>query len=410
MRNEPAILLLATLLAAQATAQERPDWQAQVREQVAAKQFRAALLQVDQRLAAAPEDLEARGWRARLLGWSNRMAEAEVEYRKILEMRPGDADVLLGLADVVAWQGRYEEALTILDRAQLPEAQRAEAAMRRGRWLRALDRREESRAAFQEALRLDPSSGEAQAGLRSLEPEPRHELRLGGDFDHFAFAQDAQSITLRLHSRWGERWGTGVAGNFQHRFGSEAGRFLADVTYRPTKTGALTIGGGAGRDEGVIPKREAFFAYSHGFQFEPRGFVRGVEAGYHQQWFWYRAARILALTPGVVLYLPRDWSWALGVTAARSRFPGTPAEWRPSGSTRLNFPLPGRLHGSLFFGVGTENFAQVDQIGRFSARTYGGGLRWQMASRQELAGHLFYQDRSQGRTQTGFGMSYAVRF
>ena len=193
-------------------------------------------------------------------------------------------------------------------------------------------------------------------------------------------------------------------------FGQDAGRFLGSVAYHFTRTDALTIGGAAADDEGVIPKGEAFFEYSHGWRIERQGFVRGVEAGHHQHWFWFRQARILALTPSVVLYLPRDWSWSLAVTTARSHFPATVAEWRPSGSTRLNFPLARRLSGHVFFAVGTENFAQTDQIGRFSARTYGGGLRFQITSRQEVSGYVFYQDRSQGRTQTGFGFSYALRF
>jgi hypothetical protein len=63
-----------------------------------------------------------------------------------------------------------------------------------------------------------------------------------------------------------------------------------------------------------------------------------------------------------------------------------------------------------FFAAGTENFARVDQVGRFSARTWGGGGRWNFDSRQDLTFYAGYQDRSQGRTQTSFGMSYGFRF
>jgi len=53
--------------------------------------------------------------------------------------------------------------------------------------------------------------------------------------------------------------------------------------------------------------------------------------------------------------------------------------------TRLGFPITRwderRLGGNVFYAVGTENFAQVDQIGRFSSHTYGGGLRFQLTAR-----------------------------
>jgi hypothetical protein len=69
-----------------------------------------------------------------------------------------------------------------------------------------------------------------------------------------------------------------------------------------------------------------------------------------------------------------------------------------------------RLTGNTFFAAGTEDFARADQLGRFSARTWGGGARWAVAPRQELSGYAAYQDRSQGRTQRSFGWSYAIRF
>src|SRR5713226_3246515 len=62
-----------------ALAQQQADWQQQVREQVAAQQWSAAIEIADRRLAAVPTDLEARGWRARLLAWSGHWQEAEAE-------------------------------------------------------------------------------------------------------------------------------------------------------------------------------------------------------------------------------------------------------------------------------------------------------------------------------------------
>jgi hypothetical protein len=99
------------------------------------------------------------------------------------------------------------------------------------------------------------------------------------------------------------------------------------------------------------------------------------------------------------------------VVAARSSFPVVGIEWQPSGSTRLSFPLRSeRLRGSVAFAVGTENFAKADQVGRFSARTFAAGLKYQINARQDVGGHVAFQDRSQQRTQTSVGFTYGIRF
>ena len=117
------------------------------------------------------------------------------------------------------------------------------------------------------------------------------------------------------------------------------------------------------------------------------------------------------LAPAAIFYLPRDWMWSLTVVAARSSFPIVGAQWQPSGNTRLSFPLRSeRLRGNISFGVGTENFAKVEEVGRFSARTFAGGLKYQINARQDVGGYVAYQARSQQRTQTSVGFSYGIRF
>jgi tetratricopeptide (TPR) repeat protein len=319
-------------------------------------------------------------------------------------------DILLGLADVLRWQRRLEESLACLDRARELEPQRAEVHSRRGRVLNEMGRRDAARAAYERALALDPANTDARAGLDATAPEPRHELRVSSDFDAFDFAEDAQSVTATLRLQLGSRWTSLAGGNFQQRFGQDVGRFLGSVSFRATRRDTFTVGGVAGRDAGVVSKGEAFFEYGRGVRVSESGAVRGLELGYRQQWLWFREARVLALTPSVLVYLPRDWTWSLNVAIARSHFPGTPAEWSPSGTTRLSFPLHGGLSGNVFFAVGTENFAQADQVGRFSARTWGGGARWRITRRHEVSAYVFRQNRSQQRNETGFGFSYGFRF
>lgn len=408
------LLLAAAWMTVPTWGQAAPeDWHQQVRARVAAQDLQAALGIVEKRLADAPDDAEAIGWRARILAWSGRWTEAEADYRRALEASPRDVDLLAGLADVLAWQSRWDESLAVLERARAVDPGRADVMLRRGRVLRAIGRESEARSSFRQVLILDPDSVEARHALEPrFEPDVRlrHEFRIGHDIDRYNFTDDSHSVTASLRSRVSERWTSVVAGNFQRRFGQDVSRFNSSLTYRLSPRDALTAGGGTGRHEGVVPRGEVFLEYGRGIPLSATSPVRGVELSVRQHWLWFRDARVVAVTPSALFYLPRDWTWSLGVTAARSRFPGLEAEWSPSGTTRLGFPLHRRLRGEVFFAVGTENFAQLDQVGRFSARTWGASVRYRISPRQEVTFYGLYQDRSRERTQNSFGWSYAFRF
>jgi tetratricopeptide (TPR) repeat protein len=404
------LVVLSTALPGRAQLQPA-DWQGSIRELVSSKRTEQALRLSEQWLAAAPNDLEARGWHARLLAWLNRWGESEAEYRRVLESAPTDVDILLGLADVLTWQKRPLDALEILERACALDPRRADSQVRRGRLLQSIGRTRDARSAFRQALDSDASSADAKAGLDSLREEGRHEIRIGTDVDLFNFTENAGAVVAGLRSRLSRRWTTIVSGTQYRRFGEYATRLSSNASYRLGPNHTLTAGSAIARHRGIIPKSEAYFEYGHGFPAASSlGPIRGVEALYRQNWLWYRDARVLVATPGLVLYFPRDWNWYVQVSAARSHFSGSEPRWTPSGMTRLTFPLSRQLSGHVLYAVGTENFGLVDQIGQFSARAWGGGLRLRLASGQEIRGYGVYQSRSQGQAQTSFGVSYAIRF
>ncbi len=369
---------------------------------------------VDQEIARTPQDMDVRAWRARVLAWSGRLAEAEKEYLEILKVSRTDPDNWMGLAGVCLREGKISEAQKAIDAAEELDPKRADLHAARARVLRAAGKRDDARAEFQKALHLDPASKEAQAGLVSVRSERKQELRLGQDNDLLNYTSAYRDELASLASQWNSHWGTSVAGNFYQRGGAEAEKFVGSVTRRQPKWGAVTVGGAVGHDNAVIPKSEAFFDLDHGWKTGETGFVRGVEFVYGQHWYWYQASRILAVNGGAILSFPQDWTFSVAATGARSAFSGTSAEWRPSGTTRLGFPVAGwgerRLSGNVFFAAGTENFAVVDQIGRFASQTYGGGLKFQIASRQDVTGYAGYQRRTQNRTDMSFGLSYGIHF
>src|SRR5690242_4715792 len=59
-------------------------WSEQVRALAAANRFTEAKQVVARWMEAYPADLDARGWNARLLSWTNHWSEAEAEYRALV--------------------------------------------------------------------------------------------------------------------------------------------------------------------------------------------------------------------------------------------------------------------------------------------------------------------------------------
>ena len=396
---------LAHLVIAQTT----DDWQSKVRKDVESQRIDAALAIVDQRLADVPEDLEAHGWRGRLLAWKGRWSEGEAEYRFVLKGVPTDTEMLTGLADVLLWEQKYNESLQTLDQARKLSPSDPEILSRRARVLALLGRTPEARLEYKQTLLFDSQNTDARTGLDSLRADTKHELRIGEDTDIFNYTDAAQTQGISLSSRWNERWSTVFGVSTYQRFGQNAVKFLASTAVHVTARDWFSVGSAIANSQSVVPTNEAFFEYGHGFRIENRWF-RGLESSYQQHWFWYQGAHVMTLNMSQIVYLPHSWTWSLNVTGARAGFVGTPVDWTPSGWTKLGFPLQRRVTGNVFFGVGSENFSQIDQIGRFSAHTFGGGLRYQFAARQDITGYVARQNRTQGQTDISFGLSYGIHF
>jgi tetratricopeptide (TPR) repeat protein len=390
------------------------DWQEQVRKYAQVKDWESAMRIVDREIALAPGDMDVRAWRARVLEWSGNLAQAEKEYLQVVQVSKNDPDNWLGLGEVYLREGKTHEAARVLDIAVGLDPGRADLHLARGRALAALGDPKGAQLEFQEAVRLDPADEEARIAQKSVLAEPRNELRIGQEDNAFNFTGPNYDEWLSLRTQWSSHWSTTFLGNFFQWGPADAGKFGASVTGRLAKWGALSLGGDAAHDSGVLPKTEAFFELDHGWKIGERGFVRGLEVTYNQHWYWYSTVRVLTFSGVVLAYLPRDWTFSLSEIEARSGFPGLGTQWRPSELARLGFPIVRReqrqLSGNVFFATGTEDFASVDQIGSFASQTFGGGLRFFMTARQDIGPYVSYQKRSQGRTDTNFGLNYGLRF
>jgi tetratricopeptide (TPR) repeat protein len=404
-----ALCISSTLASAQQGLAPPADWQRIVRQQVQQGNFDVALQTVDARLASDPNDLEAHGWRGRVLAWSGRWVDAENEYRLVLRVAPDDIEISVGLADVLLWQKKPQPALEIVDRARTRAPADEEVLLCRARILRALARTSDLRAQLRELLRLNPANKEARSLLAGLRAEYRHELRFGNGVDTFSYTGTAQTQSAILTSRWNRFLSTVFSSEIYERFGEQAQKFSGRGLVRLSPGNWLGIGGAGANDNGIVPMAEASLEYGHGFRFDNH-FLAGLESSYQQRWLWYRGAHILTFTAAQTCYLPHDFYWTLTIAGARSGFTHTGVEWVPSGSTRLRIPLHQRLSAHLSFAVGSETYALVDQVGRFSARTFAGGLQFHFASNQVISGYVARQNRSQNRSQASYGLSYGIRF
>lgn len=403
-----SLLLTAGNIALQA--QSSPDWADRIRAYVGKGHLQQAQNVVDERLQAFPGDLDARAWHARLLAWTNQWREAEVEYRELIRLSSKDVDLLAGLADVLSWQGRLEEALTYLNQACALDPERQDCRLRQARVLQRLGRSREARDAYQEVLSRDAASEEARQGLARLRGPGRFELRIGADFDKSNYAENNKAYTAALRMRLGEHLSPFASFNYYDRFGQLAKRAEGGATINLNRRDAFTFSGAAARDNGIVPRAEAQVEYGHGFLQCEEGPIRGVEVLYQQRWLWYRDARLQVSAPGVILYFPKDWNWLFRFSTTRLAFTGAGYERKPSGWTRLSFPLARGIAGTLLFAAGTENFGYFDQIRQYSARTWGGSLRVRISAGQDLLGYGQYQSRSGGQALTNFGVTYAIRF
>jgi len=390
------------------------DWRTQVQAYVRAQQWDSAIALVNGELTRGPQDPELLAWRARLLLWAGKLDEAALEWKHVLAVAPDDTDNWMALASVYWRQGNPKQMLIAVTKALDLDSTRVDAHIARGRALVALQDASEARREFQRALELDPGSKEAKSARDSLKSISRHQLLIGSESDLFSFAGLSQQNEISLSSRWSEHWATAFAQSFYVRNSIDALKFQASTTFTPQHWGALTLGGALAHDNDIIPKNEAFFAYDRGFRLTATPVVRGLELIYGQHWYWYTSARVLGISQTAIFYLPRDWTWSLSVTAAKSQFGSTPPQWSPSESSKLQFPIfPSENHrvdGDLLFAYGREDFSQLDQLGSFTSHTYGGGLGFEIAKGQSLKGFALYQTRTHHQSYLGFGAQYGIHF
>lgn len=183
--------------------------------------------------------------RARELAWSKDFASSEALYLQILEREPASRPAQVGLAQVILWQGRYDEAITRFRAIEPQDAETIEGIGLAAYW--SGDLRTAARM-FERVLAVDANreqSRQSLAEIRALaRPEQRITVRFNEDDQPLERARvEAEAV---LFSDPLTRWSV-LAGGYAMdagRIGKSDGPYVSvgnETTWRD-----VTIRAGAG--------------------------------------------------------------------------------------------------------------------------------------------------------------------
>ncbi|MBA3467295.1 MAG: tetratricopeptide repeat protein [Gemmatimonadaceae bacterium] len=99
---------------------------------------------------------------ATLLGWDNRLAEAENLFRRYVALEPGDREGRVALGRALAWQGRYDAALAVYDSVLTLDPQYRNAVLARAQALAWAGRLRESLSVYERWIASKPADRDAR--------------------------------------------------------------------------------------------------------------------------------------------------------------------------------------------------------------------------------------------------------
>ena len=121
-------------------------------------------------LTIRPYELDANNNLANLLAHEGRLDEAERYYRQALKARPDSADVHNNLANLLARQGRLDEAVEHYRQAARDPAQLRRGPQQPGQPAGSLGRLDDAERHYRQAIEIMPNCVEALAGLGNAGP------------------------------------------------------------------------------------------------------------------------------------------------------------------------------------------------------------------------------------------------
>jgi protein O-GlcNAc transferase len=163
-----AVKYLAPFLLTLTLAAQTPDHVAEAIKAIDAKQYEAAIEQLNQAVAADAADVGAHFYLGLAHSLAGKDALAIPEYRKTLELKPGTVQAEVNLGMSLFNTGQFAEAVDAYSKALTSDPKSGTAELGLGRSLARLGQRAEAEKHYRQAAALDPSNKEFLLELASL--------------------------------------------------------------------------------------------------------------------------------------------------------------------------------------------------------------------------------------------------
>ncbi|MGQ0700917.1 MAG: YaiO family outer membrane beta-barrel protein [Panacagrimonas sp.] len=260
-----------------------------------------------------PADAAALAELATVQGWQGRHAEAAGTWRLALKVQLESADLRIGLARVLYWSGRREEALSELGKVLERNADHYDALLLRGDVLMAQNDRAGARAAYERARDIQPGNDDRDLSilLARTETPPRSRIDTGYAHERYNNARGTESGS---HVQAGTSLAPGLSAYLRwdrlDQFGSIDNQYLAGAYWTPALHWLVFAEAGGTPDADFLPRVQAQTVV----EWLPEGPVQPL-LGY--RYFGYVFGEVHTLTPG--LRLPRLGFGELELRYALSR-------------------------------------------------------------------------------------------
>ncbi len=230
-----------------------------------AGQYDAALARYDQWLAQYPKDIEAGLARARSLAWAGRLRQSERSYAAL--GRGGEnLETQKGIAMVAAWRGDLSRSERLWRGLSTKAPKDAEIWVGLAQVLRWSGRSEEARAALERALQADPANSDAREQMRWVKAELGWTLEPGGFALWDSDQNQSQLVSLAASVRPVSRTRFTVSGSYRDaQLDATTGHSVTGKASLLMHAGSLlSLTGEAGavrtRTDQALPRHERTFA------------------------------------------------------------------------------------------------------------------------------------------------------
>ena len=322
-----------------------------------------------------PEDVDARCALAQALAWERRYGPAEEQYAAALSQKPDYRDALLGLAQLKRFQGRYDDALKLAQRAAALYAGDAESLEEKERILFALD------------------------DLRWNRPR-RYAFHAETLHENYNFAPNGEAVHFSFRDRALRGWDAGLQLGRERRFQTDDTSLALSgarkFSWRRAHAG-WTLGA-AGRGV-LLPRWHAML--QGGLALKPPFSAEG-SASFRR----YREADVYALNFAAFLY-GKDATLSCAYSPSQTFF-------RAGGKSGVLSSVRAKAVWSgwrfaqpwLSYARAEEAFeAGLSGAGSFKAAHYGAGASWRFWPAWLIETYYLLEDRNQsGRRVERFGL------